>query len=119
MSAYNAVGNDFWNHRLFLLHADSKYIDVMDLTLYNGLISGVSLGQTLRNSSRPENILHVSSQINADKVLQTLSHRRLSVFIGGGAILPALSILSRDSTLEAWVPAFAGGAVSMNFRRTG
>ena len=47
MSAYNetcaAVGNDFWNHRLFLLHADAKYIDVMERTLYNGLISGVSL----------------------------------------------------------------------------
>jgi uncharacterized protein len=47
MSAYNetcaAVGNDYWNHRLFLLHADSKYIDVMERTLYNGLISGVSL----------------------------------------------------------------------------
>ncbi len=50
MSAYNetcaAVGNDYWNHRLFLLHADSKYIDVMERTLYNGLISGVSLDGT-------------------------------------------------------------------------
>jgi uncharacterized protein len=47
MSAYNetcaAVGNDFWNQRLFLLHGDSKYIDVLERTLYNGLISGVSL----------------------------------------------------------------------------
>ena len=47
MTAYNetcaAVGNDFWNHRLFLLHADAKYIDVMERTLYNGLISGVAL----------------------------------------------------------------------------
>ncbi len=47
MTAYNetcaAVGNDFWNHRLFLLHADAKYIDVMERTLYNGVISGVSL----------------------------------------------------------------------------
>jgi DUF1680 family protein len=47
MTAYNetcaAVGNDFWNHRLFLLHADAKYIDVMERTLYNGLLSGVSL----------------------------------------------------------------------------
>ena len=47
LTAYNetcaAVGNDFWNHRLFLLHADAKYIDVMERTLYNGLISGVSL----------------------------------------------------------------------------
>jgi DUF1680 family protein len=50
MTAYNetcaAVGNEFWNHRLFLLHADSKYIDVMERTLYNGLISGVSLDGT-------------------------------------------------------------------------
>ncbi len=47
MTAYNetcaAVGNDFWNHRLFLLDPDAKYIDVMERTLYNGLISGVSL----------------------------------------------------------------------------
>ena len=47
MSAYNetcaAIGNDYWNHRLFLLHADARYIDVMERTLYNGLISGVSL----------------------------------------------------------------------------
>src|SRR5262249_15833941 len=33
----------FWNHRLYLLHGDAKYIDVMERTLYNGLISGVSL----------------------------------------------------------------------------
>ena len=47
MTAYNetcaAVGNDYWNYRLFLLHGDAKYIDVMERTLYNGLISGVSL----------------------------------------------------------------------------
>ncbi|MCC7155904.1 MAG: glycoside hydrolase family 127 protein [Bryobacterales bacterium] len=47
MTAYNetcaAIGNDLWNYRLFLLHADSKYIDVMERTLYNGLISGVAL----------------------------------------------------------------------------
>ncbi|MGH9160058.1 MAG: glycoside hydrolase family 127 protein [Vicinamibacteraceae bacterium] len=47
MTAYNetcaSIGMDFWNHRLFLLHGDAKYIDVMERTLYNGLISGVSL----------------------------------------------------------------------------
>jgi len=47
MQAYNetcaSVGMDYWNHRLFLLHGDAKYIDVMERTLYNGLISGVSL----------------------------------------------------------------------------
>lgn len=47
MSAYcetcAAIGNVYWNYRLFLLHGDSKYYDVLERTLYNGLISGVSL----------------------------------------------------------------------------
>jgi DUF1680 family protein len=38
-----AVGNIFWNHRMFLLHGDSKYIDLLEKTLYNGLLSGVGL----------------------------------------------------------------------------
>ncbi|MBN2244575.1 MAG: glycoside hydrolase family 127 protein [Candidatus Aminicenantes bacterium] len=42
-----AIGNVFWNHRQFLLHGDAKYIDVLERTLYNGLISGVSLEGTL------------------------------------------------------------------------
>ena len=38
-----AIGMAFWNHRLFLLHPDARYIDVLERTLYNGLLSGVSL----------------------------------------------------------------------------
>jgi DUF1680 family protein len=38
-----AIGNVYVNHRLFLLHGDSKYYDVVERTLYNGLLSGVSL----------------------------------------------------------------------------
>ena len=47
MTAYNetcaSVGMDFWNHRLFLLEGDAKYLDVMERTLFNGLLAGVSL----------------------------------------------------------------------------
>ncbi|RZK58207.1 MAG: glycoside hydrolase family 127 protein [Pedobacter sp.] len=47
MSAYAetcaAIANVYWNNRMFLLHGDSKYIDVLERTLYNGLLSGVSL----------------------------------------------------------------------------
>ncbi len=47
MSAYcetcAAIGNVYVNHRLFLLHGDAKYYDVLEHTLYNGLISGVSI----------------------------------------------------------------------------
>ena len=38
-----AIGNVYVNHRLFLLHGESKYYDVLERTLYNGLLSGVSL----------------------------------------------------------------------------
>lgn len=38
-----AIGNVYMNHRLFLLHGHSKYYDVVERTLYNGLISGVAL----------------------------------------------------------------------------
>ncbi|MCH5309797.1 MAG: glycoside hydrolase family 127 protein [Prevotella sp.] len=38
-----AIGNVYVNHRLFLLHGESKYYDVLERTLYNGLISGMSL----------------------------------------------------------------------------
>ena len=47
-SAYNetcaAIGNALWNHRMNLLHADGKYFDVVERVLYNGFLSGVSLG---------------------------------------------------------------------------
>ena len=50
LTAYNetcaAVANDFWNERLFLLHGDAKYVDVLERTLYNGLLAGVSLDGT-------------------------------------------------------------------------
>jgi DUF1680 family protein len=47
MSAYAetcaSIANVYWNSRMFLLHGDAKYIDVMERVLYNGLLSGVSL----------------------------------------------------------------------------
>ncbi len=46
-TAYNetcaAIGNVFWNQRMFLLHGDSKYIDLLEKVLYNGMLSGVGL----------------------------------------------------------------------------
>lgn len=46
-TAYNetcaAIANVYWNHRMFLLHGDSKYMDILEKILYNGLISGVGM----------------------------------------------------------------------------
>ena len=37
------IGNALWNWRMFLLHGDAKYVDVLERALYNGIISGVGL----------------------------------------------------------------------------
>ena len=46
MSAYcetcASIANCYLNHRLFLLHGDAKYYDVLERTLYNGVLAGVS-----------------------------------------------------------------------------
>jgi hypothetical protein len=39
-----SIGNAFWNHRMFLLTGEAKYLDVMERVIYNGVISGVSIG---------------------------------------------------------------------------
>jgi len=38
-----AIAGAMWNHRMFLLHGDAKYLDVLERILYNGFLSGVSL----------------------------------------------------------------------------
>lgn len=47
MSAYcetcAGVGNAKWNHRMFLMTGDSKFIDVLERTMYNNIMDGVSL----------------------------------------------------------------------------
>lgn len=45
--AYNetdaAIGNVMWNYRLFRQHGHAKYIDVLERSLYNNVLSGISL----------------------------------------------------------------------------
>ncbi|WP_335964329.1 glycoside hydrolase family 127 protein [Galbibacter sp. PAP.153] len=41
-----AIGDVYWNHRLHNMTGDVKYFDVIERTLYNGLISGLSLDGT-------------------------------------------------------------------------
>ncbi len=37
------IANVFWNYRLFLLEGDAKYIDVLERSLYNNVLSGVAV----------------------------------------------------------------------------
>lgn len=47
LTAYNetcaAIANVYWNYRMFLLHGDAKYIDVMERSLYNNVVAGVGM----------------------------------------------------------------------------
>ena len=47
LGSYNetcaAIANVYFNHRLFLMDGDAKYIDEMEKALYNNVLSGVSL----------------------------------------------------------------------------
>lgn len=38
-----AIANAMWNQRMFLIHGDAKYVDVVERVIYNGFLSGVSL----------------------------------------------------------------------------
>ena len=47
LTAYNetcaAIAQVYLNYRMFLLHGDAKYFDCLERTLYNGVISGMSM----------------------------------------------------------------------------
>jgi uncharacterized protein len=66
-TAYNetcaAIANVYWNQRMFQLHGDSKYIDILEKSLYNALLSGVGMdGKTFFYT-------------NAMEIKNTFSHR--------------------------------------------
>jgi uncharacterized protein len=46
LSAWNetcaSYGSVLWNQRMFMLHGDAKYLDVLERVLYNGFLDGVS-----------------------------------------------------------------------------
>ncbi|MFN2314449.1 MAG: glycoside hydrolase family 127 protein, partial [Bacteroidales bacterium] len=38
-----SIGSIFFNHRMFSMHGEGRYFDILEKTLYNGALSGVSL----------------------------------------------------------------------------
>jgi uncharacterized protein len=38
-----SIANVFWNYRMFLRHADARYLDIVERVIYNGFLSGVSM----------------------------------------------------------------------------
>lgn len=38
-----AIANAMWNHRLFLMTGDAKYMDIVERAVYNNILSGISM----------------------------------------------------------------------------
>lgn len=100
----SAIGNVFWNHKLFLLNRNAKYIDVMERTLYNGFLTGVSLSgqryfyqnvlQTFGNFQRypwfgpnccPPNVARLIASLGSYVYAQTDNEIYVNLFIAGRA----------------------------------
>ncbi len=102
-----SIANVFWNHRLFLMHGQAKYIDVLERTLYNALSAGLSLSgdrffypnvlEARKNKERspwfscaccPSNMARFIPSIPAYQYAQRGDEIFVNLYIGGEAIVP-------------------------------
>ena len=62
ISAYNEtcanIGNVLWNYRMLLASGNSRYADILELSLFNSVLSGTDLGGTKFNYTNPLRIDH-------------------------------------------------------------
>jgi uncharacterized protein len=52
------IGNVLWNWRMFLATGEARFVDVLELALYNSVLSGVSLGGTEFFYTNPLRVTH-------------------------------------------------------------
>src|SRR5215472_9582076 len=111
LSAWNetcaAYGQVVWNHRQFLLHRDSRYIDVMERVLYNAFAAGVSLSgdrffyqnplKSFGDYERfewvnvpccPPNVVRLTASIGSYIYAHTPRSVYVNLFIGSRAAIP-------------------------------
>lgn len=100
------IANVLWSHRMALLHADAKYVDVLERALYNGVISGISLsgdkffytnalasrGDVRRHESWDpaccqSNLVRIIPQVGSMAYATTADTVYLNLFVAGQASL--------------------------------
>ncbi len=100
-----SIAHIFWNHRLFLMHGEAKYIDVIERTLYNALSAGLSLSgdrffypnvlEARKNKERspwfscaccPSNMARFMPSIPAYQYAQSGKDVFVNLYIGGEAV---------------------------------
>ena len=58
-----SIANVYWNQRLFLQTGEAKYVDVLERSLYNAVLAGVSLEPLSCNSSNGSRAARFASSI--------------------------------------------------------
>ena len=118
-----AIANMLWNHRMFLLYNDGKYMDVLERTLYNAMLSGVAFeGRTFfydnplesdgRHSRRPwfavaccpPNVARIMPQIAGMAYASNNDNIYVNLFIGGIATIPVggQDVILKQQTGYPW-----------------
>jgi DUF1680 family protein len=118
-----AIANAMWNHRMFLLHGNAKYIDVLERVIYNGFLSGISLsgdkffypnplasdGKYQRSpwfgcACCPTNIVRFMPSLSGYSYAQKANNVYVNLFIGGSAEirLPGNTVHLRQQTNYPW-----------------
>ncbi|MFN8357186.1 MAG: glycoside hydrolase family 127 protein [Spirosomataceae bacterium] len=62
-----AIGSVFWNQRMFSLYGEAKYFDILERTLYNGLISGIGLDGKSFNYTNPMEFNLRNGKVSGEK----------------------------------------------------
>lgn len=101
-----AIGSVFWNHRMFRLTGESRFYDVLERSLYNGVLAGVSLDGTeffyenplesLGHHHRkgwfecaccPPNVARLFASLGAYVYAQSANDVYVNLYVGGEADL--------------------------------
>lgn len=111
MSAYcetcASVGNIFWNERMFLINGDANYYDMLEKTLYNAFLSGVSQS---------------GDRFFYPNVLESMGQHKRSAWFGCACcppnvarLLPSLPgyVYAKKGDNEVYVNLFAGNTASL------
>ncbi len=102
-----SIANAMWNHRMFLMTGEGKFMDVVERALYNGILSGVSLrgdtffyGNPLQSDGQherspwfrvaccPSNIARFLPSLPGYQYASTADEIYIGLYIGGRAEVP-------------------------------
>lgn len=118
-----SVGMVFWNQRMNLLTGDSKYVDVLERSLYNGALDGLSLsgdrffyGNPLASSGKhsrsewfgtaccPSNISRLIASLGDYIYAKSDDAVWINLFVGSNTTVPLEkgSVLIRQETNYPW-----------------